>query len=82
MPLPFAIGGGKTDASGNPGFVAATSTKVAVSRLKLDHFKQAAFVVSKFTFNTNGYSGVYVSANRTPTLKIQLTGDLRLNIRF
>ncbi len=78
----FNAGGGKTDGAGNPAYVASTLTRVQVSRMKLDHVKAAAYVVSRFQFNTIGYTGNIVAANRNPNLSIQLTGDLRLNIRF
>lgn len=81
-PAAFMVEGGHTDGAGNPTYIVSTGTKVPVSRLKLDHIKAASYVVSRFQFNTFGYYVPYVSINRNPGLTIQLTGDLKLNIRF
>ncbi len=82
VPESFTIAGGRTDGAGNATYVAPNSTKVPISRRKLDNIKQAAYVISNFRFNTIGFTGPYVSINRKPALTIQLTGDLKLNIRF
>jgi hypothetical protein len=82
FPTSFTVERGRTDGAGNPSYIASTSVKVPVSKLKLDNIKQAAFVISQFQFNTMNTPGPWVSANRNPSLAIQLTGDLKLNIRF
>jgi hypothetical protein len=81
-PTAFNVERGRTDGAGNPSYVASASIVVPVTRLKLDHVKQASYIVSKFQFNTMNTPGLYVSANKYPKLAIQLTGDLKLNIRF
>jgi hypothetical protein len=81
-PTAFNVERGRTDGAGNPSYVASASIKVPVTRLKLDHVKQAAYVVSRFQFNTMNTPGLYVATNKNPKLDIQLTGDLKLNIRF
>jgi hypothetical protein len=81
-PNSFTIAGGRTDAAGNPTYVSSTSAQIPVSRRKLNNIKKAGYVISRFTFNTIGYPGPYVSANIRPALNLQLTGDLKLNIRF
>jgi hypothetical protein len=81
-PSSFKLEGGRTDGVGNPLYVASNAVKIPISRLKLDHIKLARYIVPQFTFNTSGYPGLFVSANKKPTLEIQLTGDLKLNIRF
>lgn len=81
-PTAFQIEGGRTDAAGNPQYVASTSAKVPINQLKVNHMKQAAYVVSQFNFNTIGYPSPYVAANKAPRLQVQLTGDLKLNIKF
>ncbi len=82
LPPGFNVEGGRTDGAGNPVYISATGTKVPISRGKLDRIKAASYVISNFRFNTFGYPGGFVAANRNPTLAIQLTGDLKLNIRF
>jgi hypothetical protein len=81
-PTAFNVQRGRTDGAGNPSFVASESIAVPVTRLKLDHIKLASYIVSKFQFNTMNTPGTYVAANKNPGLAIQLTGDLKLNIRF
>lgn len=81
-PTAFNVERGRTDGAGNPSFVASASIVVPVTRLKLDHVKQASYIVSRFQFNTMNTPGLYVATNRNPKLAIQLTGDLKLNIRF
>ena len=76
------IGGGSTDAGGSTTFTNSEATKVSVTRKKLDNLKLSKYVVSHFTFNTSGYPGPYVSANKGPKLTIQFTGDLNIRINF
>ena len=76
------IGGGATDPAGNTTFTNSASTKVLVNQKKLDKMKSAKYVVSRFDFNTAGYTGLYVSANKGPKLTIQFTGDLNIRINF
>jgi hypothetical protein len=78
----LVINGGQTDGAGNTTFTNKTTTRVAVNQKKLNNLKQAKYVVSRFDFNTTGYSGPYVSANKGPSLAIQFTGDLNIRINF
>ncbi len=82
LPPGSNVEGGRTDGAGNPAYISATATKVPISRGKLDRIKAAAYVISRFQFNTFGYPGLFVAANQNPNLSVQLTGDLKLNIRF
>lgn len=76
------IGGGSTDAAGNTTFTNSKFTRVAVTRRKLDNLKLSKYVVSRFLFNTVGYPGLFVTANKGAKLSIQFTGDLNLRIQF
>lgn len=76
------ISGILTNAAGDPLNTISTINKIPVTRKKIDNIKQSRYVVSRFLFNTIGYSGLYVAANRTPKLNIQFTGDLNMHIRF
>ena len=78
----LAADGGKTDGSGNTTFINSQQTTAVISRLKLNNIKAAKFVATQFYFNTSGYSGGFVSANKTPGLAIQITGDLNIHIKF
>lgn len=79
---PFTIAGALTDAAGNPVNVVSTVNRIPITRQKVDHIKQAAYVVSNFRLNTGGYTTPWVSANKSARLDIQLTGDLNIRINF
>jgi hypothetical protein len=78
----LVIAGGQTDASGNPTFINSQKAVVPITRKKLENMKQARFVATRFEFNTAGYPGLFVSANKTPRLTIQFTGDLNIRVAF
>jgi hypothetical protein len=71
-----------TDNAGNPLNIISSVTRVPVSRGKVERMKHAAYVVSRFNFNTFGFLGAYVSINRQAMLKVQFSGDLDINIKF
>ena len=48
----LSIGGGLTDNAGNNTSINSTSTKVSVTRKKLDNLKLSKYMVSRFDFNT------------------------------
>lgn len=79
---PFAIGSGHTKPAGAPDLTFSDVAKVPVSHKKLERIRQASFVANRLVLNTSGQAGGTVSLNRDATLRLQLTGDLRLNIRF
>ncbi len=78
----LVVQGGKTDGAGNTSFTASEQTTSTISRRRLNNIKAAKFIATDFLFNTSGYSGSYVAANRTPKLAIQITGDLNIRIKF
>lgn len=82
FPSELKITGINTDASGNPLSVISTVTRVKVTRGRIDHIKQAKYVVTKANLNTIGYTTPWVSANRKAKLDVQLTGDLNIKIKF
>ncbi len=79
---PIAIAGAITNAAGDPLNTISLQDKIPVTRRKIDLIKQSSFVVSSFHYNTNGYIGTYVSANKKPKLNIQFTGDINLRIKL
>jgi hypothetical protein len=74
--------GGLTDALGNSSFINRKKTVIPINRLKMEHLKAAKYVASRFEFNTLGFAGEYVAANRGPKLSLQFTGDLNIRINF
>jgi hypothetical protein len=81
-PAAFDIEAGRTSATGSPLNTASVMAKVPISRNKLERLKRAPFVVSRLRLSTMGMPGATVSADKTAALKLQLSGDLHLNIRF
>ncbi|MBS1630721.1 MAG: hypothetical protein JST27_11755 [Bacteroidetes bacterium] len=79
---PFQVEPGSTDNTGNPVFTSRNKTSIPISRNKLNRIKQASYVASHLYMSTMGMSGPVQKANKSASLQLQLTGDLRLKIRF
>jgi len=79
---PLIVGGGYTDGPGNTTTTTRKKSVVPILQKKLNNIKLAKYLVTHFEMNTIGYPGLYVSANKTPKLTIQFTGDLNIRINF
>jgi hypothetical protein len=79
---PFVLDGGQTDAMGRTTAVAATVDSVAVNATRLEHWRDGRSASVVFSVNTNGYPGPYVSADSAAALRLQVVGDMRLNISY
>lgn len=79
---PFVLGGGQTDAMGHTTAVASTVDSVAVNATRLQHWRDGRSAAVVFSVNTDGYPGTYVSADSAAALRLQVVGDMRLNISY
>lgn len=79
---PFQVDPGSTDNNGRPIDTAHNKVVIPISKNKLARIKQASFVASHLYLSTMGMSGPVQKIDKTAALKLQLTGDLRLKIRF
>lgn len=79
---PYVLAGGQTDAMGQTTAVAATVDSVAVNAARLEAWRHGRSASVVFSVNTDDYPGPYVAADPTATLRLQVVGDMRLNISY
>lgn len=79
---PFAIEGGQTDLSGATLVTTTSVDTIAVTPARLGTFLRSAKAELAYGVNTMGHPGPVVAANAAASLRIQLVGDLRLNIAY
>lgn len=79
---PFPLMGGRTDPSGRTIFTASTSDTLAVNEARMERWRDCRSAVVALQVNTAGYPGTSVEADGEAMLKLQLVGDLRLNIAY
>lgn len=78
----FDIAGSNTDANGTPQNIQSKKSSVSISTQRLDKIKKSKKGVIKYQINTLGYPPPYVRLNKDAFLKLQITGDLHLNLNL
>lgn len=79
---PFIIQGGQTDATGATTSMITSSDTIPIDAPTLAGFLRSNKIELVYGVNTLGYPGPTVSANSQASLRLQLVGDLRLNIAY
>lgn len=79
---PFVLGGGQTNADGQTTTVTTTVDSVAVNSTRLERWRNGRSASVLFAVNTNGYPGPFVTADPFANLRLQVVGDLQLNIAY
>jgi hypothetical protein len=79
---PFEIMGGQTDPTGATTSMITSSDTIPVDASTLAGFLRSRKIELVYGVNTLGYPGPSVSANADASLRLQLVGDLRLNISY
>ncbi len=79
---PFEILGGQTDATGATTSMITSSDTIPVDAPTLAGFLRSRKIELVYGVNTLGYPGPSVSANADASLRLQVVGDLRMNISY
>jgi hypothetical protein len=79
---PFALNGGTTDPQGSTTLIGSTSDSIAIDATRMQRWLDVRSAALAFRINTNGYPSPWVQATGESLLRLQLVGDLRLNIAY
>lgn len=79
---PLILSAGTTSSDGATTDTVSAYVQIPISKSKLERMKQSYYVASRLYLSTMGMTGMTRSVNRDAALVIQLTGDLRLKLRF
>ncbi len=78
----LSIAGATTDGTGEPLNQTNSETGIEITADRIRNIKSSTYCIFNFKFDTNGYPPPKVVANTHARLKIQITGDLNININF
>lgn len=76
------VEGGTTDATGATTTTVTTTDTIPIDAVILDRFLRSTKAVISYGVSTAGYPGPSVSANAVAALRLQLVGDIRLNVAY
>ena len=79
---PFVVQAGVTDPTGATTQITTSSDTIPIDPATLDGFLRSSKVVLRYGVSTMDQPGTSVSANSTAALRLQLVGDIRLNVDY